>query len=186
MTAPPCAASEPDRIGPAWGGCLRRLASHLSLLCCTAVLAFALLPGQPALAQTDDRADPEPATGRAVSKRASASTFMVSAANPLAVRAGYDVLKAGGSAADAAIAVQLVLGLVEPQSSGLGGGAFVVLYNAADRTLTTYDGRETAPAAATPDMFLKPDGEKMGFSDAVTGGLSVGTPGTPRLLEVLH
>ncbi|MDJ0895958.1 MAG: gamma-glutamyltransferase [Alphaproteobacteria bacterium] len=151
-----------------------------------AVLAFALLAGPPAFAQTDGRADPEPATGRSEPKRATADSFMVSAANPLAVRAGYDVLKAGGSAADAAIAVQLVLGLVEPQSSGLGGGAFAVYYNTGDRTLTTYDGRETAPAAATPDMFLKPDGKPMRFRDAVTGGLSVATPSTLRLLDVLH
>ncbi|MCA8932736.1 MAG: gamma-glutamyltransferase [Rhodospirillaceae bacterium] len=115
-----------------------------------------------------------------------AAHFMVAAANPLAVEAGFSVLEAGGTAADAAIAVQLVLNLVEPQSSGLGGGAFVLYYDAASGRLTTYDARETAPLAAGGDLFLDAAGEPLGFWDAVVGGRSVGTPGTPRLLEVLH
>src|SRR5277367_1585082 len=86
---------------------------------------------------------------------------MVAAANPLAVAAGVKVLKAGGSAADAAVAVQAVLGLVEPQSSGLGGGAFMVYYDAKTRRTTSYDGREIAPAGASPDMFLGPDGKPL-------------------------
>ena len=109
-------------------------------------------------------------------------TWMVAAANPHAVQAGADVLSAGGTAADALVAVQTVLGLVEPQSSGLGGGAFLVWYDAASNRLTTLDGRETAPLAATPKRFLDADGEPLKFYDAVVGGLSVGVPGTPALL----
>ncbi len=114
-----------------------------------------------------------------------ASTWMVAAANPLAVEAGARVLREGGSAADAMVAVQAVLGLVEPQSSGLGGGAFLVWYDAASGETTTLDGRETAPIAATPTLFQK-DGEPLKFFDAVVGGLSVGTPGTPKLMEEAH
>ena len=112
--------------------------------------------------------------------------WMISAANPLAVEAGARVLRRGGSAADAMVAVQTVLGLVEPQSSGLGGGAFLVWYDAETGALTTLDGRETAPLAATPTLFQTDVGETMGFFDAVVGGRSVGTPGTPALLEEAH
>ena len=84
---------------------------------------------------------------------------MVSAANPFATRAGLEILRRGGSAVDAAIAVQMVLNVVEPQSSGIGGGAFLLHYDAADRAVQAYDGRETAPAAATPDLFLDSSGE---------------------------
>lgn len=115
-----------------------------------------------------------------------ANTWMISAANPLAVEAGAKVLAAGGSAADAMIATQAVLGLVEPQSSGLGGGAFLVWYDGASGEVTTLDGRETAPLAATPRLFQSPDGEPLKFFDAVVGGRSVGTPGTPALLEAAH
>ncbi|MEM8539280.1 MAG: gamma-glutamyltransferase, partial [Pseudomonadota bacterium] len=115
-----------------------------------------------------------------------ADNWMVSAANPLAVAAGADVLRAGGSAADAMVAVQTVLGLVEPQSSGLGGGAFLVWYDAETARLTTLDARETAPLAATPTLFQDENGEPLGFFDAVVGGRSVGTPGTPALLEEAH
>ena len=115
-----------------------------------------------------------------------AQNWMVSAANPLAVSAGAEILRRGGSAADAMVAVQVVLGLVEPQSSGLGGGAFLVWYDAATKQLTTLDGRETAPLAATPTLFQTEDGEPLGFFDAVVGGRSVGTPGTPALLEDAH
>ena len=112
--------------------------------------------------------------------------WMIAAANPLAVEAGAKVLRAGGSAADAMVAVQVVLGLVEPQSSGLGGGAFLVWYDAASGQMTTLDGRETAPLAATPTLFQDENGEPLKFFDAVVGGLSVGTPGTPALLEEAH
>ncbi|RHZ96228.1 gamma-glutamyltransferase [Cereibacter sphaeroides] len=115
-----------------------------------------------------------------------AQDWMVVAANPLAVEAGAEILRSGGSAADAMIAVQTVLGLVEPQSSGLGGGAFLVWFDAATGALTTLDARETAPRAATPQLFQTPEGEPLEFLDAVVGGRSVGTPGTPLLLEEAH
>jgi len=115
-----------------------------------------------------------------------AQNWMVAAANPLAVEAGARVLRDGGTAADAMVAVQVVLGLVEPQSSGLGGGAFLVWYDGTTGKLTTLDGRETAPLEATPRLFQAEDGEPMGFFDAVVGGRSVGTPGTPALLQEAH
>jgi gamma-glutamyltranspeptidase/glutathione hydrolase len=113
-------------------------------------------------------------------------SFMVSTANPLASKAARDIIQAGGNAVDAAIAAQLVLGLVEPQSSGIGGGAFMLYYNATDRSVVSYDGRETAPMAATPDLFMLPDGEPMSWSAAAEGGLPVGTPGVLRMLELAH
>ena len=128
----------------------------------------------------------EAASGLSTKAAVIADHFMVSAANPLAVKAGYDVLKAGGSAIDAMITVQTVLGLVEPQSSGLGGGAFVVYYDAEKNELTTFDGRETAPAAVTPELFQDKDGKPLAFFDAVVGGRSVGTPGTVKLMSDLH
>lgn len=115
-----------------------------------------------------------------------ANDWMVAAANPLAVEAGARILAGGGTAADAMVAVQAVLGLVEPQSSGIGGGAFLVWYDAASGQLTTLDGRETAPQAATPRLFQDENGEPLKFFDAVVGGRSVGTPGTPALMEAAH
>ncbi|PXW81218.1 gamma-glutamyltranspeptidase/glutathione hydrolase [Ruegeria sp. P4] len=115
-----------------------------------------------------------------------ADDWMVAAANPLAVEAGARVLRDGGTAADAMVAVQTVLGLVEPQSSGLGGGAFLVYYDAKTGALSTLDGRETAPLAATPTLFQDHNGEPLKFFDAVVGGRSVGTPGTPALMETAH
>ncbi len=112
--------------------------------------------------------------------------FMVVAAHPLATEAGYRILQRGGSAVDAAIAVQLVLTLVEPQSSGVGGGAFMLHWDAKKRHLAAYDGRETAPAGATPGRFLKKNGQPMTFFDAVVGGRSVGTPGVLRMLALAH
>lgn len=129
---------------------------------------------------------PEAATGRIAKTHGTAQRFMVAAANPLAATAGRDILRAGGSATDAAIAIQLVLNLVEPQSSGIGGGAFLLHWDEAARKVTTLDGRETAPAAATPDRFLGADGKPMRFVDAVVGGRSVGVPGTLKLLEEAH
>ena len=109
---------------------------------------------------------------------------MVAAANPLAVAAGVKVLKAGGSAVDAAVAVQTVLGLVEPQSSGLGGGAFMVYYDAKTHTVTAYDGRETAPKGATPDMFMGPNGQPLPYFTAVMTGRSTGSPGAIGMLAL--
>ena len=112
--------------------------------------------------------------------------FVVAAAHPLAVDAGYAVLERGGSALDAAIAVQLVLGLVEPESSGIGGGAFLLYWSESEKRLRSYDGRETAPAAARADRFLKEDKTPMAFVEAVVGGRSVGVPGVLRMLELAH
>ncbi len=108
-------------------------------------LGFLGIPALPALAQVSLPA-PEAATGRTAKTVGAAAKDMVAAANPLAAQAGREILAAGGSAVDAAVAVQLVLNLVEPQSSGIGGGAFMVFWDG--RTMTTLDGRETAPAAA--------------------------------------
>ncbi|MBT4888759.1 MAG: gamma-glutamyltransferase [Rhodospirillales bacterium] len=115
-----------------------------------------------------------------------AEEHMVSTANPFASEAALQILRDGGSAIDAAIAAQLVLTLVEPQSSGIGGGAFMMYYDAVAGDIAAYDGRETAPASATPDMFLEEDGKPMGFYDAVVGGTSVGVPGVLRMLEMAH
>lgn len=109
---------------------------------------------------------------------------MVSAANPLAVEAGLNVLRKGGSAVDAAVAVQAVLGLVEPQSSGLGGGAFLTYYDAKTRKVTAYNGRETAPAGASPDMFLGPEGKPLSYPVAVTSGKATGVPGAVAMLSM--
>ena len=110
----------------------------------------------------------------------------VIAANPLAAQAGYEVLKRGGSAVDAAIAVQAMLSLVEPQSSGIGGGAFLNYYDASSGKVSVYDGREVAPAQATPSMFLRPDGSTLPFGQAVLSGRSTGVPGVVRMLAVAH
>ena len=109
---------------------------------------------------------------------------MVAAANPLAVQAGLNVLRKGGSAVDAAVAIQAVLGLVEPQSSGLGGGAFMAYYDAKTRKVSAYDGREVAPAGATPDMFLGPDGKPISFLAAVISGRATGVPGAIAMLSL--
>lgn len=149
----------------------------------TAILLTLALPIQ----AQDFRPSPEIATGLTTVNKAIGKDYMIATANPLATQAGYEILKKGGSAADAAIAAQLVLGLVEPQSSGLGGGAFALHYNANTKKLTSWDGRETAPHSATPDMFLdKGTGEPIPFWDAVIGSQSIGVPGTPKLLETLH
>ncbi len=150
------------------------------------------LPGDPAI--------PEPASGYKLGKRVlTAASYMVVTANPLATQAGCDVLAAGGTAVDAAVAVQAVLGLVEPQSSGLGGGAFMLHYNAATKAVQSYDGRETAPAAATedylrfisntnqtnplPNLGTDPTGQ---FLSTKASGRSIGTPGALRMLELAY
>jgi gamma-glutamyltranspeptidase/glutathione hydrolase len=111
---------------------------------------------------------------------------IVAAANPLAVQTGLAVLRAGGSAADAAVAMQAVLGLVEPQSSGLGGGAFITYYEAASRKVFAYNGRETAPAGATAAMFLDEAGHPLPFAEAVLSGRSTGVPGAIAALRLLQ
>ena len=157
------------------------LACTLSAL---AGLALAVLGASQAAAQ-DSRGAPEAATGWGGDVLARAKSHMVATANPMATEAGLEILRTGGNAADAAVAIQLVLNLVEPQSSGLGGGAFILHWDAAGARLKGYDGRETTPAAATADRFLI-DGRPRDFADAVFGGLSVGVPGTLAVLEAVH
>jgi gamma-glutamyltranspeptidase/glutathione hydrolase len=152
-------------------------------------LAIAAMPpaaiAQTTTAQTTT-AQPEGATGRTLRNLEIASRQMVAAANPLAASAGRDMLRAGGSATDAAIAVQLVLNLVEPQSSGIGGGAFILHWDEARKAVVSLDGRETAPASATPELFLGSDGKPLAFMAAVVGGRSVGVPGTVKVMEEAH
>ncbi|HET6390916.1 gamma-glutamyltransferase [Hyphomicrobium sp.] len=148
------------------------------------VAIFCLLAAGAVSAQ-EFRPVPEGASGRAEKALVTARQHMVVAAEPLAAQAGREILRQGGSAADAAIATELVLGLVEPQSSGLGGGAFITFWDAKTRSVVTFDGRETAPAAAKPDRFMR-DGKPMAFADAVNSGLSVGVPGLVRVLQAVH
>jgi len=157
----------------------RRRRAALGISCLVA------LSTAPAFAQAPD-VQPELATGYAAKHAVHAKHFMIVAAHPLATKVGYDVLKSGGNAVDAAIATQLMLGLVEPQSSGLGGGAFALVYAASAKKLFAWDGRETAPAAASRDRFLTPDGRPLSYRAAVGSGKSVGVPGVVALLEALH
>jgi len=120
------------------------------------------------------------------SATSTAGQTMVAAANPLAVESGLKVMREGGSAIDAAIAVQATLGLVEPQSSGLGGGAYMTYYDARTRKVTAYDGREIAPATAGPDWFLRPDKTPLSFPEAVRSGRSTGVPGVIAMLGKAH
>ena len=149
------------------------------------VLIFGLgLPFALALAQTQP--PPELPSGWSPKTIVYEHSDMVAAANPLAVQAGVDILGAGGTAVDAAVAIQMVLNLVEPQSSGIGGGAFMMTFNAANAAVEMYDGRETAPATATGTLFIGANGQPLAFTTAVIGGRSVGTPGVLRLLELAH
>jgi gamma-glutamyltranspeptidase / glutathione hydrolase len=149
-----------------------------------AAMLLALAFSGPAAAQLAPA--PEIATGFAPRPAVKSQRWMAVVANPHAAEAAATMLRTGGSAVDAAIAAQLVLGLVEPQSSGLGGGGFLLHWSAEDRRVTSLDGRETAPAAATPTLFQTEAGEPMSLPRAVVGGRSVGAPGTPRLLEAAH
>lgn len=166
---------------------LLSLFSHLRRFCCLILPILTVLPVASHTAQAQDRAAPEASTGTAPTVQFDrAKKFMAVTSHPLATQAAYEVLKDQGSAADAAIAAQLVLGLVEPQSSGLGGGGFALYYDKQNKTLTAWDGRETAPANSGPDLFLNPDGTPMAFKDAYIGGRAVGVPGLPKLLRELH
>jgi gamma-glutamyltranspeptidase/glutathione hydrolase len=115
-----------------------------------------------------------------------AKRHMIAAANPHAAQAGLEMMRAGGSAVDAAIATQMVLGLVEPESSGIGGGAFMLVYDAKTKRTTSFDGREMAPASATPTMFLDANGQPRNKGEAIPGGLSVGIPGVVKMLWLAH
>lgn len=143
-------------------------------------------PDEARAQQASDIVAPEGRTAIVEQEPVVASRQMVVSAHRLATEAGLEVLREGGSAADAVVTVQTVLGLVEPQSSGLGGGAFLVWYSGTSQEITTFDGRETAPSSATPDLFLDEHGETLEFFDAVVGGRAVGVPGVPRLLETVH
>lgn len=133
-----------------------------------------------------DVREPEAATGLAVNKAVYGEKFMVAAANPYASKAGYHILQQGGSAVDAAIAVQLVLTLVEPQSSGIGGGTFMLHFDNKAKRMTTFDGRETAPSAATNKLFLDKKGKPLKWIEAVVGGRSVGVPGLLATFKSAH
>jgi gamma-glutamyltranspeptidase/glutathione hydrolase len=132
------------------------------------------------------QAQPEGPGGGGAKNEAIGRNTMIVAANPLAAAAGREILQMGGNAVDAAIAAQMVLNLVEPESSGIGGGGFLLYFEHASRHIQAYDGRETAPAAATPDLFLDASGKALPFLDAVASGLSVGVPGVLRMLEATH
>ncbi len=148
-----------------------------------AIAVMALANSAPA---QDQRAEPEAASGLADKTLTRGAQQMVVAAHPLAAEAGRETLRAGGTAMDAVIAAQMVLNVVEPQSSGIGGGAFLLYWDAQTETLTAYDGREVAPSTATPERFLDEDGARLEFGDASTGGLAVGVPGLLRMLEMAH
>ena len=145
------------------------------------IAAALMLTPQPVLSQS--RADPEAGTGLGPLQEGTARDHMIVAANPHATDAGAQMLAAGGSAADAAIATLLALNVVEPQSSGIGGGAFALVHDGIG--ITSFDARETAPMSATPDLFFV-DGQKLGFVDAVLSGRSIGAPGLMRLIGTLH
>ncbi len=158
----------------------------LSILA-TLVLVACAQSSTPKLAVVSaDSHAPEQGTGLTEQKLVHAKEFMAASANPLATEAGYEILKRGGSAIDAMIAMQTTLSLTEPQSSGLGGGAFLVYWDNKAKKLTTFDARETAPKSATPELFLDENGKPLAFMKAVVGGRSVGVPGIPKLLEDTH
>ncbi|WP_293759762.1 gamma-glutamyltransferase [uncultured Aquitalea sp.] len=146
------------------------------------LLALAALLAAPAAMA--DNARPEAASGFTGKQAVRARQFIITTANPYASEAGLAMLKRGGSAIDAAIAAQMVLGLTEPQSSGIGGGAFMLYFDG--RALTSFDGREIAPATADPELFLKNDRKPMDFYEAVVGGRSVGVPGVLAMLKLAH
>lgn len=184
------ASNEADRIGLPFF-----MAAHapsaqgrkrVKLRFLAAVLAAVLAtpwPAQANSATADDRT-PEAASAYQTKPGWIAQREMVVAAHPLAADAGYTMLLAGGSAVDAAIATQLTLGLVEPQSSGIGGGAFLMAFDG--EHVSVFDGRETAPGAATPSLFLKDDGTPMAFYDRVVGGRAVGVPGVLAMMALAH
>ncbi|KXF82509.1 gamma-glutamyltransferase [Enterovibrio coralii] len=165
---------------------MKKLPSFQLLLTMMATSLVPQLSHATVEADVADSVAPELATGSVMRKSVKGEQWMVAAANPHASKAGAAILEAGGNAIDAMVAVQTVLGLVEPQSSGIGGGAFLVYWDAKAKALTTFDGRETAPMDATPTLFLDENGEPLKFYDAVVGGRSVGTPGTLRLMHDTH
>lgn len=156
-------------------------ASTLALL-----ISASLITPASFAAQSTDNIAPEAATGLTQQNLVEGKEWMIASANPYASEAGAEILRKGGNAIDAMVATQLVLGLVEPQSSGIGGGAFLVYWDAKKKALTTFDGRETAPLEVTPQLFQDDKGQPLKFYDAVVGGRSVGTPGTIKLMWDTH
>lgn len=150
------------------------------------ILTLALTISSFAQATNNKTVEPKLDVGSIISKSVKGDQWMVASANPLASQAGEYILLSGGNAIDAMVAVQTVLGLVEPQSSGIGGGSFLLYWNVKKQRLTTFDGRESAPAAVTPTLFQDKKGQPLKINDAIVGGLSVGTPGTLRLLHETH
>ena len=150
------------------------------------VLLRLLLAVAPCVSFAQGLLQPEGDTGYESKPSTFASRFMVAAANPMAVDAGVSILRAGGNAVDAAVAVQLVLGVVEPQSSGIGGGLFLLHWDEKAGAVKSYDGRETAPLAAKPLRFADSLGRPMDRYEAIVSGLAVGTPGALRALELAH
>lgn len=155
---------------------MTRTAAPAAGLLLTAALVLVACQHAPGIAERNTAPAGQTSSARAVTRAG------VAAANPLAVEAGLKVLRRGGSAIDAAVAVQAMLGLVEPQSSGLGGGAFLVYFDASTGKVTAFEGRETAPAGATPDMFIGEDGKPLSYAEAVTSGRSTGAPGAIAML----
>ncbi|KKL71913.1 hypothetical protein LCGC14_2090140, partial [marine sediment metagenome] len=152
-------------------------------------VAFSLtLLALPVLASQTPREvrEPEAATGHQYKQQVTGKQFMIAAANPYAAQAGQTILAQGGSAVDAAIATQLVLTLVEPQSSGIGGGTFMLYYNKQHNKLTSFDGRETAPSHADETLFLDENGNAAPWIEAVVGGRSVGVPGILHAFATAH
>ena len=129
---------------------------------------------------------PEISTGINSRESITGKEFMVVSANRYASEAGYEIIEKGGNAVDASIAVQMVLNIVEPQSSGIGGGGFMLYYDANKKRISSFDGRETAPAKVTEKLFLDDKNQPLPFFDAIKGGRSVGTPGLIRMLEIAH
>ena len=156
---------------------------RLTIITLSLVLSFYT---QAEVVKAQEDREPEAATGVNAQQAVKAKEFMVAAANPYASKAGFNILQKGGSAIDAAIAVQLVLTLVEPQSSGIGGGAFILHWDKSKKFLTTFDGRETAPSKATSELFLDENGNAISWIKAVVGGRSVGVPGVLAALKKAH
>ena len=156
-----------------------------AFLALAAYLALSVGAG-PALAQAQAQAQPEIHTGFTRKQAVEAKSYMISAANPHAARAGYEILKKGGSATDAAIAAALMLTLVEPQASGIGGGGYIAHWSEKNKRIDNYDGRVTAPMTVKPDHFLEADGEPARRAAAGFGGRTVGVPGQLRLFAMAH
>ncbi|WP_340680062.1 gamma-glutamyltransferase [Paraglaciecola sp.] len=153
---------------------------------CLFVSCLAFCLALPVIAQQREDREPEAATGRSKKQAFTAKSYMVVAANPFASWAGKNILAKGGSAIDAAVAVQAMLTLVEPQSSGIGGGAFILYWDNKAKKLFTIDGRETAPKAVSPDLFMLDKNTPMAWRDAVVGGKSIGVPGVLKALDMVH